>query len=84
MIVFLKKGIENHETNLLLLNKDANHQSHIRSILKLHDLDIDKLYKDGLLITILNKDWYLSFENTDNRNQIAILNIKKFYRNGII
>ena len=77
LIEFLKKGIENNETTLLLLNKNTYQQSYLKSLLKSHDLGMDKLSNDGLLITYLNEDWYLSFDGKDNKKKIVTVNIEK-------
>lgn len=75
LIEFLTKGIENNETTLLLLNKDTYQQNYLKSLLKSHDLDMDKLSDDGLLMTFLNEDWYLSFDGgTDNKKKIVTVN----------
>ena len=77
LIEFLKKGIEKNETTLLLLNKDTYQQNYLKSLLKSHDLDMDKLSDDGLLITFLNEDWYLSFDGKDNKRKIVTVNKEK-------
>ena len=77
LIEFLTKGIDNNETTLLLLNKYTYQQNYLKSLLKSHDLDMDKLSDDGLLMTFLNEDWYLSFDDKDNKKKIVTVNKEK-------
>jgi len=76
-IEFVKKEIENNETTLLLLNRDIYQQSYLKPLLKSHDLDMNKLYNDGLLKTFLNEVWYLSFDGKYNKKKIVTVNIEK-------
>jgi hypothetical protein len=57
-IKFLKKGIENNETTLLLLSRDID-LFDFKSQMALSDLDINKLEDDGSLKITYSKDWYL-------------------------
>lgn len=73
-IKFLKIGIKNNETTLLLLDKDIQ-ESYLESQMASHDIDISKLQNDGLLKIAYSEDWYLSTNqknNTNNKNTITI------------
>ena len=78
-IKFLKIGIKNNETTLLLLSRDIN-LFDFKSQLVLSDLDINKLQDDGLLKITYSKDWYLSFnQKNNNKNKTAAIDGKKVH-----
>jgi hypothetical protein len=74
-IEFLKIGIKNNETTLLLLDKDIQ-ESSLKSQTLLHDdIDIDKVQNNGLLRIAYSEDWYFSTtqkNNTNNKNKVSI------------
>ena len=75
-IKFLKIGIENNETTLLLLSRDIE-PSYLKSQMALHDIDISKLQNDGLLKIAYTEEYYLSFNQKDNKiNTVAVDNDK--------
>ena len=75
-IKFLKIGIENNETTLLLLSRDIE-PSYLKSQMALHDIDISKLQNDGLLMIAYTEEYYLSFNQKDNKiNTVAVDNDK--------
>jgi hypothetical protein len=76
-IRFLKIGIENNETTLLLLDKDIK-ESYLLSQIALSDIDISKLQNDGLVKIAYSEDWYLSTnqKTNTNKNKITIDNEK--------
>ena len=75
-ITFLKIGIENNEVTLLLLSRDINY-SYLQSQIALYDIDISKLQNDGLLKIAYTEEYYLSFNQKDNKiNTVAVDNEK--------
>ena len=75
-ITFLKIGIENNEATLLLLSRDINY-SYLQSQIALYDIDISKLQNDGLLKIAYTEEYYLSFNQKDNKiNTVAVDNEK--------
>ena len=79
LIQFLKIGIENNETTLLLLSIDIQ-ESYLQSQMALHGLDMSKLQNNGLLIMDLGEDWYLSFDHKDKK-KIATIDNEKVIEN---
>jgi hypothetical protein len=85
-IKFLEIGIRNNEATLILLDNDIN-LSDFESLIALHNMDISKLQKEGLLKIVYSEDWYLTFNqknntsNThNNNNNIATLDIEPTYK----
>jgi hypothetical protein len=75
-IRFLKIGIENNEATLLLLSRDIDY-SYLLSQIALSDIDISKLQNDGLLKIAYTEEYYLSFNQKDNKiNTVAVDNEK--------
>ena len=75
-IRFLKIGIKNNETTLLLLSIDIE-PSYLLSQIALYDIDISKLQNDGLLKIVYTEEYYLSFNQKDNKiNTVAVDNEK--------
>jgi hypothetical protein len=76
VIKFLKIGIENNEVTLLLLSRDIDY-SYLLSQITLYDIDISKLQNDGLLKIAYTEEYYLSFNQKDNKiNTVAVDNEK--------
>lgn len=78
VIKFLKIGIKNNETTLLLLSRDID-LSNFKSQMALdHDIDINKLQNDGLLKITYTEKFYLSFNQKDNnkKNTVTVDNDK--------
>lgn len=80
-IKFLKIGIENNETTLILLDKDID-LSDIKSQMALYGLDLNKLQDDGLLKIGYSQDWYLSLNQKNNANDKDTITVdnEKAYR----
>ena len=75
-IKFLKIGIENNEATLLLLSRDIDY-SYMQSQMALYDTDINKLQNNGLLQIAYTDEYYLSFNQKDNKtNTVAVDNEK--------
>jgi hypothetical protein len=84
-IKFLKIGIKNNETTLLLLSRDID-LSNFKSQMALdHDIDINKLQNDGLLKIAYTEKFYLSFNQKDNnkKNTVTVDN-DKYTRTSLI
>jgi len=78
-IRFLKIGIKNNETTLLLLSIDIE-PSYLQSKMELHGLDMSKLQNDGLLNISYSEDWYLSFQKNIKKNIVTIDNEKVYLK----
>jgi hypothetical protein len=84
-IRFLKIGIENNETTLLLLSRDIE-PSYMLCQIALHDINISKLQNNGLLEVDYTEEYYLSFNQKDNKiNTVTVDNekIHKKFANSI-
>ena len=78
-IKFLKIGIKNNETTLLLLSRDIDLVD-FKSQLVLSDLDINKLQDDRLLKITYTEKFYLSFnQKNNNKNKTAAIDGKKVH-----
>jgi len=76
-IKFLKIGLQNNETTLLLLSRDID-LSNFKSQMALdHDIDINKLQNDGLLKIAYTEEFYLSFIQKDNKINTVTLDNNK-------
>lgn len=73
-IKFLKIGIKNNETTLLLLDKNIQ-ESYLQSQMALHDIDISKFRNDRLLNIAYSEDWYLLFNQKKDSNKKNIVAI---------
>lgn len=80
-IKFLEIGIRNNEATLILLDNDIN-LSDFKSQIALHNMDVRKLQKEGLLKIYYSEDWYLNFnqKNKTNNNNIATINSEQIYK----
>lgn len=67
-IKFLKIGIENNETTVLLLDKNIQ-ESYLQSQMALHDINISKFRNDKLLNISYSEDWYLLFNQKKGSNK---------------
>jgi hypothetical protein len=81
-INFLKIGIKNNETTLLLLDKNID-LFDIKSQMALYhdDIEINKLQNDGLLKIAYTEEFYLSFSQKDNKINTITLDNDKVHRN---
>ncbi|MDF2738326.1 MAG: hypothetical protein K0S93_2186, partial [Nitrososphaeraceae archaeon] len=80
-IRFLKIGIENNETTLLLLSRDID-LSNFKSQMALdQDIDINKLLNDGLLKIASTEEYYLSFNQKDNKINTVTVDNDKVHKN---
>lgn len=80
-IKFLKIGLENNETTLLLLSRDID-LSNFKSQMALdHDIDINKLLNDGLLKIAYTEEYYLSFNQKDNKINTVTVDNDKVHKN---
>lgn len=79
-IKFLKVGLENNETTLLLLSRDIEYP-YFKSQMALHDIDINKLQNDGLLKIAYTEEFYLSFNQKDNEINTVTVDNDKVHRN---
>jgi MEDS: MEthanogen/methylotroph, DcmR Sensory domain len=77
-IKFLKIGIENNETTLILLDKNIQ-ESYIKSQIELHDLDTSILQNNGLLKVAYSEEYYLSFNQKDNKINTVVVDIEKIH-----
>jgi hypothetical protein len=75
-IKFLKIGIENNETTLILLDKNIQ-ESYIKSQIELHDLDTSILQNNGLLKVAYSEEYYLSFNQKDNKINTVLVDNEK-------
>ncbi len=75
-IQFLKIGIENNETTLILLDKNIQ-ESYIKSQIELHDLDTSTLQNNGLLKVAYSEEYYLSFNQKDNKINTVVVDNEK-------
>jgi hypothetical protein len=80
-IKFLKIGIENNEITLLLLNKDIDLSNFKSQMVLYHDIDINKLQNDGLLKISYSEEFYLSFNQKDNKINTVTVDNDKVHRN---
>ena len=78
VIRFLKIGIENNETTLLLLSRDIETSYLLRQI-ALHDIDVSKLQNNGLLKVAYAEEYYLSFNQKDNKINTVAIDIEKIH-----
>lgn len=84
-IKFLKIGIKNNETTLILLDNGIDLSDFKSQMAAFSDIDISKLQKDGLLKIGYSQDWYLSLDqknHTKSMNTITLDNekiYKKFF-----
>ena len=79
---FLKIGIENNETTLLLLSRDIDLSNFKSQLVLDHNIDMNKLQNDGLLKIAYTEEFYLSFNQKDNnkKNTVTVDN-DKVHRN---
>lgn len=80
-IKFLKIGLENNETTLLLLSRDID-LSNFKSQMALDRyLDINKIQNKGLLKIAYTEEFYLSFNQKDNKINTVTLDNDKVHKN---
>ncbi|HEX2407710.1 MAG TPA: MEDS domain-containing protein, partial [Nitrososphaeraceae archaeon] len=79
-IKFLKIGIENNEMTLLLLSREIE-PSYMLCQIALHDIDISKLQNNGLLKIANTEEYYLSFNQKDNKINTVTVDNKTVHRN---
>jgi hypothetical protein len=79
-IKFLKIGIENNEMTLLLLSREIE-PSYLLCQIALHDIDLSKLQNNGLLKIANTEEYYLSFNQKDNKINTVTVDNKKVHRN---
>lgn len=72
-IKFLKIGIENNETTVILLDKNIQ-ESYLQSQMVLHGIDISK-FRNNKLLNISYKDWYLLFNQKKDSNKTNTVRI---------
>ena len=80
-IKFLKIGLENNETTLLLLSRDID-LSNFKSQMALDRyIDINKIQNKGLLKIAYTEEFYLSFNQKDNKINTVTLDNDKLHKN---
>ena len=77
-IKFLKIGIENNQKTLILLDKNIQ-ESYLKSQMELHDLDTSKLQNNGLLKVTYAEEYYLSFNQKDNKINTVVVDNEKIH-----
>ena len=78
-IRFLKIGIENNEATLLLLSRDIE-PSYMLCQIALHDINISKLQNNGLLEVDYTEEYYLSFNQKDNKINTVTVDNEKIHK----
>jgi hypothetical protein len=76
-IKFLKIGLENNETTLLLLSRDIDLSNFKSQIALDRYLDINKIQNKGLLKIAYTEEFYLSFIQKDNKINTVTLDNNK-------
>jgi hypothetical protein len=80
-IKFLKIGLENNETTLLLLSRDID-LSNFKSQMALDRyIDINKIQNKGLLKIVCTEKFCLSFNQKDNKINTVTLDNDKVHKN---
>jgi uncharacterized membrane protein len=81
-IKFLKIGIKNNETTLILLDKDIDLSDFKSQMAAYSNIDIIKLQKDGLLKIGYSQDWYLSLDQKNHTNSMNTIRVdnEKIYK----
>ena len=77
-IKFLKIGIENNQKTLILLDKNIQ-ESYLKSQMELNDLDTSKLQNNGLLKVTYAEEYYLSFNQKDNKINTVVVDNEKIH-----
>jgi hypothetical protein len=81
-IKFLKIGIKNNETTLILLDNDIDLSDFKSQIAAYSDIDISKLQKDRVLKIGYSQDWYLSLDQKNHTNSMNTITLdnEKIYK----
>ena len=93
---FIKKGIDSHELNLLLIRNDMNIKNTVQTLKSKGLSNADTLLEDESLIIIKNKEWYIpdgkvdiprimnQWQNLVNRSiQLKKIGLRAFLYDGL-